>query len=226
MRKGAWLVLLLLLSGGSAARAQVHPKPKAIRSLPRTLTAVESQAILDTVRDQDQQPDDQPDCSHLVHDVYELAGYPYPYARSIDLYAGIKNFARVPKPQPGDLIVWRGHVGIVVNPKEHSFYSSVSTGLQTEFYDELAWKKRGHARFYRYVMVRRPRIDVAGSRQAIETTNSDAVGSAAAADDVRENRSQATRADVNESPNSKSSSARTDSISSSAASETSAAPRN
>jgi len=226
MRKGAWFLLFLLLAGGSAARAQVRPKPKAVRSLPRTLTAEESQAILDTARDQDRQPDDQPDCSHLVHDVYELAGYPYPYARSMDLYAGITNFARVPRPQPGDLIVWRGHVGIVVNRVEHSFYSSVSTGLQTEYYDEAAWKKRGPARFYRYVMVRRPRLDVARGPKTTDAPDAAAVSNAASAEDAGELSRQAVRSRVKEPRISKSTSATAPSISSSAAGDPNNDPRN
>jgi len=91
------------------------------------------------------------DCSHLVHDLYEQAGYPYPYASSLDLYNGSKSFVRVSKPQPGDLVVWRGHVGIVVEPREHSFFSSVSSGPQTEYYNSVYWRARGRARFYRYL---------------------------------------------------------------------------
>lgn len=91
------------------------------------------------------------DCSHLVHDLYEQSGYLYPYASSLELYNGTKNFARVKAPQPGDLIVWRGHVGIVVDPQEHSFFSSVSEGARAEYYDSAYWRARGHARFYRYL---------------------------------------------------------------------------
>jgi hypothetical protein len=91
------------------------------------------------------------DCSHLVHDLYEQAGYPYPYASSLDLYNGSERFVRVSKPQPGDLIVWRGHVGIVVDQREHSFFSSVSSGPQTEFYSSPYWRSRGRTRFYRYL---------------------------------------------------------------------------
>src|SRR5215469_3674587 len=29
------------------------------------------------------------DCSHLVHSIYEKAGFPYTYAPSSDLYAGV-----------------------------------------------------------------------------------------------------------------------------------------
>jgi NlpC/P60 family len=57
----------------------------------------------------------QRDCSHIVHAVYDRAGFHYPYASSSDLYVGTHEFQRVTHPQGGDLVVWRGHVGIVVN---------------------------------------------------------------------------------------------------------------
>ena len=91
------------------------------------------------------------DCSHLVHDVYEQAGYPYPYVDSSDLYNGSENFARVRVEQPGDLIVWRGHVGIVVDAKEHAFFSTTRSGPRTAYYDSAYWRARGRARFYRYL---------------------------------------------------------------------------
>jgi hypothetical protein len=53
-------------------------------------------------------------------------------------------------PQPGDLIVWPGHVGIVLKPLEHSFYSLVSTGLEAQNYEGTYWRSRGRPRFYRY----------------------------------------------------------------------------
>jgi len=54
-------------------------------------------------------------------------------------------------PQAGDLVVWRGHVGIVIDPKEHSFFSAVRSGPDTQFYDSPYWRSRGIARFFRYV---------------------------------------------------------------------------
>jgi hypothetical protein len=92
------------------------------------------------------------DCSHLVHQIYSLAGYEYPYASSYDLYAGTGNFRRVRHPQGGDLIAWPGHVGIVLDPKQHSFFSLVRSGLQSEDYLGPYWRSRGRPRFYRYVM--------------------------------------------------------------------------
>jgi hypothetical protein len=106
------------------------------------------------------------DCSHLAHDLYEQAGYPYPYASSLDLYDGSKSFVRVSKPQPGDLVVWRGHVGIVVDPREHSFFSSVSSGPQTEYYNSPYWRARGRARFYRYLTRRRVKGESATTERA------------------------------------------------------------
>ncbi len=91
------------------------------------------------------------DCSHLVHDIYQRAGFSYTYVPSTDLYSGIADFQRVSRPQPGDLIVWPGHVGIVVSPAKHTFYSSLRSGLGVEPYDSDYWKQRGRPRFFRYV---------------------------------------------------------------------------
>jgi hypothetical protein len=54
-------------------------------------------------------------------------------------------------PQAGDLVVWRGHVGIVTDPQQHSFFSFVSSGPDTQFYDSPYWRSRGIAHFFRYV---------------------------------------------------------------------------
>ncbi len=91
------------------------------------------------------------DCSHLVHAIYTRAGFPYRYARSSDFYAGRDEFQRVIHPQPGDLVVWRGHAGIVVNPTQHIFYSAMRSGPGIDIYDAPYWKRRGHVRFYRYI---------------------------------------------------------------------------
>ncbi len=116
----------------------------------RLLTAVEGRAIVNMALDQDRLARGTPDCSHVVHQIYLVAGYEYPYASSFDIYEGNESFERVKIPQAGDLIVWPGHVGIVVNPLEHSFYSLVRTGLETQYYDGPYWRSRGRPRFYRY----------------------------------------------------------------------------
>src|SRR6185312_5550846 len=70
-----------------------------------------------------------PDCSHLVHLLYARAGLIYPYEDSRVLYRGISDFQRVKAPQPGDLVVWLGHVGIVLSREEKTFISSVYSGI-------------------------------------------------------------------------------------------------
>jgi len=91
------------------------------------------------------------DCSHLVHAVYDRAGFPYAYASSDDLYAGVESFQRVAQPQTGDLIVWHGHVGIVVRPSRHVFFSFMSKGPGIDDYESPYWRSRGRPRFYRYL---------------------------------------------------------------------------
>ena len=93
----------------------------------------------------------EPDCSHLVHAIYQSAGFPYAYAPSSDLYAGVEGFQRVKQPEPGDLIVWRGHAGIVIKPSQHIFFSFMSSGPGIDDYQAPYWKGRGHPRFYRYI---------------------------------------------------------------------------
>jgi cell wall-associated NlpC family hydrolase len=91
------------------------------------------------------------DCSHLVHAIYQRAGFPYKYASSDDLYDGAPGFQREMQPEAGDLVVWRGHVGIVVRPSRHVFYSFLSRGPGINDYTDRYWKRRGTPRFYRYI---------------------------------------------------------------------------
>jgi hypothetical protein len=93
-----------------------------------------------------------PDCSHFVHAVYTQAGFLYQYAASRAVFAGIAGFRRVVKPQSGDVIVWQGHIGIVIDPREHSFYSSVTAGFAIQSYESRYWRGRGIPRFYRFVV--------------------------------------------------------------------------
>ena len=115
------------------------------------MTKKEGRTLLKAAWKHKEQARRQPDCSHLVHQIYYFAGHPYPYANSFGLYRGTRYFVRVKKPQPGDLIVWKGHVGMVVDPKERTFYSSVNSGLKVGPYDSRYWRGRGTPRFFRYV---------------------------------------------------------------------------
>jgi hypothetical protein len=162
MAKPLWWAILWLFSA-SIALAQVRPTQQSSFAS-RPITLREGEIIVNAAWERERQTASKPDCSHLVHEVYSLAGYPYPYADSFDLYVGTKGFVRVAKPQPGDLVVWRGHVGVVVNPTEHSFYSSLTSGLRTDFYDAPQWRARGVARFYRYAAATRGNLTLANER--------------------------------------------------------------
>jgi hypothetical protein len=89
-----------------------------------------------------------------VHSIYEKAGFSYKYQNSSDLYAGNEDFQRVWQPQAGDLIVWLGHAGIVVNPVKHTFYSALRSGFGVQPYDSVYWKGRGRPHFLRYIKAR------------------------------------------------------------------------
>ena len=149
MRSGIlprYLCALALLLGPLVAFCSPEDDSSGVR----LLNAKEGRILVNTASKQREKAGWKPDCSHLVHQIYELAGFAYPYASSYDLYDGIDNFRRVSEPRPGDLIVWRGHVGIVINAVEHTFYSSVSSGFRTENYDGPYWREQGRPRFYRY----------------------------------------------------------------------------
>lgn len=131
----------------------------------RTLTPDDRLSVIVAALDSKLQIHSGRDCSHLVHNIYERAGFRYPYASSSDLYAGVEGFQRVAVPQPGDLIVWRGHVGIVIRPSHHVFFSFMHRGPGIDDYEAPYWKGRGHARFYRYVK-NNPRVGAVHWRQS------------------------------------------------------------
>jgi cell wall-associated NlpC family hydrolase len=117
----------------------------------RTLTPDEGLAVIAAALDSHIQRGPKRDCSHLVHTIYGRAGFPFAYAPSSDLYVGTSEFQRVTRPQAGDLVVWRGHAGIVVDPAQHIFFSAMRSGLGIDTYDAPYWKERGRVRFYRYI---------------------------------------------------------------------------
>jgi len=141
---------LVCLMGVASARAQNADAPQDKPSATRLVTVEEGRSIADAALEQQQPARGTQDCSHLIHEIYGSAGFEYPYASSFELFAGNENFARVRYPHAGDLIVWPGHVGIVVDPLQHSFSSLVSTGFDVQDYEGAYWKSRGRPRFYRY----------------------------------------------------------------------------
>jgi hypothetical protein len=115
-----------------------------------SLTRAEGLAIVRAAMES-RHPRTRYDCSHFVNTQYRRAGFPYEYASSSELYAGVPEFRRVTSPQAGDLAVWPGHAGIVVNPAQHSFLSVLHTGPGVDKYDSKYWRHRGRPRFFRYV---------------------------------------------------------------------------
>lgn len=121
------------------------------RKTDRTLSPDDGLSVIAAALDSKTRRYSERDCSHLVHAIYERAGFRYAYASSSDLYAGIEGFRRIVRPQPGDLVVWPGHVGIVIRPSRHIFFSFMRAGPGIDDYEAPYWTSRGHARFYRYV---------------------------------------------------------------------------
>jgi cell wall-associated NlpC family hydrolase len=134
---------------GNVAVQRVARKTK--NSDGHSLTPDDRLSLLAAALDKRVRREEDADCSHLVHAVYEAAGLRYAYAPSSELYAGVESFERVKAPLPGDLVVWRGHVGIVVKPSEHIFFSYLSSGPGTDNYETEYWRHRGRPRFYRYI---------------------------------------------------------------------------
>jgi hypothetical protein len=162
LKTGALALLLgfaFCISPGQTALGQTATSSNAgqganknhVRKAERTLSADDGMAVISAALDAKAHIFSGRDCSHLVHAIYERAGFPYAYVSSYDLYDGAEGFQRVWNPQPGDLIVWRGHVGIVVRPSRHVFYSFLRSGPTTDNYDSPYWMSRGRPRFYRYI---------------------------------------------------------------------------
>jgi hypothetical protein len=144
--------------------------PAKASSGSQLLSADDGLAILGAALEGRYKAESRSDCSHLVHTIYEKAGFPYKYQRSSDLYAGVEEFHRVTQPQPGDLIVWPGHAGIVVSPTQHTFYSSLRSGFGMQPYDSVYWKGRGRAHFFRYVKVGPQTVLAANRTPALKST--------------------------------------------------------
>ena len=155
MRKERIAALLCVLALGTAWAQDIPRTRKTSGSVPahkeRSLNSDERLAVLASALDSKIPRRTEHDCSHLVHAIYERAGFPYTYASSDDLYDGVDGFQRISEPQPGDLVVWHGHVGIVVRPSRHVFYSFLHAGPGIDDYRNGYWTDRGTPRFYRYL---------------------------------------------------------------------------
>lgn len=140
----------------SCAIIAMAANDRAVRALTeqprgRLLTSEEGAALVDASLD-NSSARRAPDCSHLVYQLFTATGLSYPYAPSFAIFRGIPQFRRITTPQPGDLIVWPGHVGLVVDPERHTFFSRTGSGPRTVEYDSEYWRHRGRPRFYRYIV--------------------------------------------------------------------------
>jgi hypothetical protein len=135
---------------GTSNSVQQTTNANRARRADRTLSQDDRLSLIAAALDSKTRLNSERDCSHLVHAIYERAGFPYAYASSSDLYAGAEGFQRIAEPQPGDLVVWRGHAGIVIQPSHHIFFSYMRGGPGIDDYDAPYWISRGRPRFYRY----------------------------------------------------------------------------
>jgi NlpC/P60 family len=144
-------ITFVLVSNASVAANERSVTPTLKQAVGRLLTRAEGAALVDLALE-NTEAQRSPDCSHLVHQALTSAGLVYPYATSFEIFAGIPQFRRVSTAQPGDLIVWRGHVGLVVDSEQRTFFSRTGSGPRTDEYTSDYWRGRGRPRFYRYVV--------------------------------------------------------------------------
>src|SRR5882724_5000213 len=107
MRTPAKPVILALLCGlalcvcsagqsprqaGTSNTSQQSANGSRGRSTNRTLTPDDGLGVISAALDPKVRRYSGHDCSHLVHAIYERAGFPYAYASSDDLYVGVGGF--------------------------------------------------------------------------------------------------------------------------------------
>lgn len=160
MRVALKFAAVQLCFGVALSAQTAHPVPREdAKPKPQLLSRDQGRAVADFALRYGRGVSPKPDCSHLVHMLYSRAGLNYPYEGSRVLHRGTPDFARVKTPQPGDLAVWLGHVGIVLSPKDKTFLSSVRSGIVAESWTNDYWSARGRPRFFRYVVG--PQTDLA-----------------------------------------------------------------
>jgi NlpC/P60 family len=146
-----WTAMSGFAIAGSARHSEAPEHASSPAGARSWLSVKQGEALVDFAVESAADLRDKPDCSHFVHLVYSDAGLNYGYQNSRVLYrGGAREFQRVKKPQPGDLIVWTGHVGIVVSRKEKTFFSSVRSGILMESWTAGHWIARGRPHFFRY----------------------------------------------------------------------------
>jgi cell wall-associated NlpC family hydrolase len=101
------------------------------------------------------------DCSHFVYQVLNAARKKTAAAglapqlidyRSTGTIEASGLFFPVPIPEPGDLVLWDGHVGIITDPQRGTFIGAqTSTGVAQASYTGGYWATRSGKRFLRFV---------------------------------------------------------------------------
>ena len=101
------------------------------------------------------------DCSHFIYQVINGARLATAAQgiepqvveyRSTSTIEASNVFIRVANPQAGDLVMWDGHVGIVIDPLAGSFIGAqTSTGVaESNYKTNEYWQKRGVKGFLRF----------------------------------------------------------------------------
>lgn len=101
------------------------------------------------------------DCSHFVYQVLngarekaadightpQLVDY-----RNTATIEDSKLFLPVSIPEPGDLVLWDSHIGIVVDPVSGTFIGAqTSTGVAEAKYSSGYWSNKPNKRFIRFI---------------------------------------------------------------------------
>jgi cell wall-associated NlpC family hydrolase len=90
------------------------------------------------------------DCSHFVWEVIKAAGHQGAHYHSTSDVARSADYSAVDMPAAGDIVLFDGHMGIVVDPGAGLFMGAQSHGVDEASYTSGYWGKQRHS-FYRYV---------------------------------------------------------------------------
>lgn len=89
------------------------------------------------------------DCSHFVWEVIKAAGHSGAPYISTSQIPGSGYYSQVDMPQVGDIVLWDGHMGIIVDTTQGKFIGAQSRGVEEASYTSGYWGNRHH-RYFRY----------------------------------------------------------------------------
>jgi cell wall-associated NlpC family hydrolase len=91
------------------------------------------------------------DCSHFVWEVIKAAGHPKaPYLSTGSIPGSPAYSPASEPPREGDIILFDGHMGIVVDSTTMTFIGAQSGGVDSASYAKGSYWGNLHHRFYRY----------------------------------------------------------------------------